>query len=137
MSYGEFSTVEIQWHSLCSSDFASDRWIRVVWSGINITAFPEFDFRRHSNALFQSLAVFCQLSKKIIQRSVESIITSTLFRPQALSQVELQSKAEAWFSQYRLNMQNTLKSQLEIIQQITMTNRLLSGSETNAVLTFL
>ena len=133
LSLGEFITLGVRWHQVCSSDFVTNRWFKAIFSGLNTSSFRIEDFRRHGSAQFQALAALCRLSKMIVQKGTMSIKTSTLLSPQVLSEIALQSETEALINQYQMTIKNTLEFQLEIVRQMTMSNQLFSGLETNAV----
>ena len=136
LAYGEFTSIQSTFHQVCSSDFVSDRWIKTLFAGsVPVYGYPKpGDFRHLGSAQFQALAGFCRLSELNFQQSIASFKTSTLLSSRVLSETALQSQTQAFIHQLQLTAPNTFKSQLQQVRELTLSNQLLSGLQTNGLL---
>ena len=130
--HGKFTALETNFHQVCSSDFISDRWFQAIDSGANSTYFFTNDFRTFGSAQFQALAGFCRLSKANIEQSIASFYLNTLISPQVLSEVTFQSQIQASIDEFRSTAPNAFRSQLRLVNQLTVNNKLISGLMTNS-----
>ncbi|CAF1190754.1 unnamed protein product [Adineta steineri] len=130
-SYGKFTSLQASFHQVCSSDFVTDQWLKAISSGVDSTYFYFTDFRTYGSAQFQALAAFCRLSKANIDQSITYFYQSTLLSPQVLSENVFQSQIRESINQFQITAPNTFKSQLRLINEITIHNLLMSGLPTN------
>ncbi|CAF4040860.1 unnamed protein product, partial [Adineta steineri] len=130
-SYGKFTSLQASFHQVCSSDFVTDRWLKAISSGVDSTYFNNIDFRTYGTAQFQALAAFCRLSKAGIDQSITHFYQSTLLSPQVLSEDVFQSQIRVSINQFQITAPNTFKSQLRLINEMTIHNQLISALPTN------
>ncbi|CAF4201298.1 unnamed protein product, partial [Adineta steineri] len=130
-SYGKFTSLQASFHQVCSSDFVTDRWLKAISSGVDSTYFNNMDFRTYGTAQFQALAAFCRLSKAGIDQSITHFYQSTLLSPQVLSEDVFQSQIRVSINQFQITAPNTFKSQLRLINEMTIHNQLISALPTN------
>jgi hypothetical protein len=135
--HGKFTALETNFHQVCSSDFVSDRWFQAIDSGANSTYFFTNDFRTFGSAQFQALAGFCRLSKTNIEQSIASFYLNTLISPQVLSEIPFQSQIQASIDEFRSTAPNAFRSQLRLVNQLTVNNKLMSGLMTNSFYLYL
>jgi hypothetical protein len=131
-SYGKFTSVQVTFHQLCSSDFVSDRWFKAINSGSNSTYFYKRDFRTYGSAQFQALAGFCRLSKASIEQSIALFYLNTLLSPQVLSETVLRSQTQSSIVSFQSTAPNAFKGQLRLLNQMTTNNELMSGLQTHS-----
>ncbi|UJR17114.1 hypothetical protein I4U23_004010 [Adineta vaga] len=130
--YGKFTSIQTIFHQVCSSDFITDRWFNAIHSQTNtITFFIKNNFRNYGSTHFQALAGFCRLSKANIEQSLDVFYQSTLLSPEIVSRNVLHSQTLSIITQFRLTAPNTFKTQLRLINEMTMNNQLVSGLQTN------
>ncbi|CAF1195609.1 unnamed protein product [Adineta steineri] len=129
--YNKFVSMEPRFHQICSSDFVTDRWINAMDSGTNTTYFHFEDFRRYGSAQFQALAGFCRLSKSSTNQSITFFTQNTLLSPKVLLEDTFRSHIHATIEQFKLTAPNTFKSQLSLINQITINSEFMSALQTN------
>ncbi|UJR18445.1 hypothetical protein I4U23_005350 [Adineta vaga] len=125
--YGTFTSVQVTFHEICSSDFITDRWINAINSGYNTTFFNGRDFRTYGSAEFQSLAGFCRLSKSYINQNIDSFYSNTLLSSEVLSEKILQSQTSSSIKQFQLISSNTFQNQLNLINNMIVGNGLNSA----------
>ena len=131
LSYGEFSSIQVSFHQVCASDFVSNRWITMINSGLNLPYLFWRDFRLFSSGQFQALASFCLLSKSNVNHSIALFALSTLLSPQVLTETLLRSRIQADSDQFQLTAFNTFTPQLNLVREMTRSNQLQSGLQTN------
>ena len=127
LNYGDFVTLETSFHPVCSSDLVSDRWIRAIFPGENISKFFQGDFRTIGSAQFQALAGLCRLSKENVQVILDSLYATSLISSQLLSENVFKSEVTAIIEQFQLTMHTTFRLQLQLINRMIFGNQLLSG----------
>jgi hypothetical protein len=130
--HGKFISINTSFHQVCSSDFVTDQWFNAINFGSNSSYLFGRDFRIYGSAQFQALAGFCRLSKANIKQNIDSFALNTFLSPQVLSEKVLRSQIEASIDQLKLTAPNTFKSQLGLLIQMTASNQLLSGLQTNS-----
>ena len=134
--YGELTSIQSAFHQVCSSDFVRDRWIEAIFSGSNSTYFHMTDFRTYGSALFQALASFCRLSKASVDQIISSFYTTSLLSTQLQTEADFQLQVEASISKFQLTAPHQFVKQLELVRQMMMANSLISGLQTNVILTY-
>ncbi|CAF4002956.1 unnamed protein product [Adineta steineri] len=130
-SYSKFTSLQTNFHQVCSSDFVTDRWLKAINSGVDSTYFNLMDFRTYGSAQFHALAAFCRLSKISVDQSITYFYQSTLLSPQVLSENVFQSQIRESINQFQITAPNTFKSQLRLINEMTIHNLLMSELPTN------
>ena len=134
LPYGDFTEIRANYHQLCSSDFVSDRWIRVIYSGANSTYFSVRDFRLFGSAQFQALAGFCRLTNLAVQQSIASFSSDIFIGSQVLSEAFVRSQTKSAIEQFQSTAPIIFTSRLKIILEITSANKLVSALQTNSIL---
>ena len=133
-SYADFTSIQVIFHQICSSDFISDRWIKAIYIDLYSTNFDVSNFQTYGSAQFQALAGFCRLSQSIVEQSIASFGLSTLISPKVLSRTVLNSQTESAINQSQLAATNSFRSQLQLVREVTRVNQLISGLTTNTAI---
>ncbi|UJR12711.1 hypothetical protein I4U23_016885 [Adineta vaga] len=136
LSYGEFISLEPILHQVCSSHFVSDRWIEAIFSGSNFTYFNLKDFRNFGSAQFQALAGLCNLSYSNLKQSIDSFKQSTFINSKMLPETTFQKEIQSAIDRFQQIVPRAFGTQLELIRQVTTSNRLVSGLQTNYIITY-
>ena len=131
--YADFTSFSPVFHQVCQSDFVSERWIKTIFSGINTTYFYLPDFRTYGSAQFQALEAFCRLSRAHVQESIASFQQTIFVSSQALAEAELVLQSQSAMNQFKATASEKFSNQLELILQTTVSNRLVSGLQTNFI----
>ena len=136
LPYDKFTSLQPILHQVCSSDFVSDRWISALFTGSNATYFYINDFRGFASAQFEALSAFCRLSDANIQQTIAAFGQNTFITSQLLSQAALERQIQSTIAQFRQTAPQTFKAQLELVIRVTASNRLISGLQTNYIISF-
>jgi hypothetical protein len=136
ISYGEFSSLQPTFHSVCSSDFVSDRWIKAIFSGTNTTYFSLTDFRTFGSAQFRALAGFCRLTKASVQQSITAFYQNILISSQVKFKDVLQLQTKEAIKQMKQIASNMFEPQLKLVRRMTTGNKLITGLQTNDIITY-
>ncbi|CAF0789830.1 unnamed protein product [Adineta steineri] len=131
ISYDQFTSINVRFHQVCSSDFISDRWIQSIFTGSNTTYFYLIDFRTYGSAAFQALASFCRLSKTHAFQSITLFNQMSFISPEILTQSVFQSQIDASIEQFQLTTPNEFKILLNLVQEMITHSKLQSGLQTN------
>ncbi|CAF1321675.1 unnamed protein product [Adineta steineri] len=134
--YGDFISLKPILHQICKSDFVSDRWIKAIYSGSNVTYFNLNDFRTFGNAQFQALAGFCDQSKSYLQQNIELFEKRTFISSELLSRSVFQEEIDLAITQFQQTISRAFATELELILRVITSNRLVSGLQTNFIISY-
>ncbi|CAF3883807.1 unnamed protein product, partial [Adineta steineri] len=134
IKYESFLNVTSRFHSICSSDFVSNRWIKYLYGGIPpIDLYSSNDFMYSAEAQFQILASFCQLSQKIVADALIQLGASDFINTQLLSSSSLDDRIQATINEFQLTMPQLFVRSLSLIRETIGANMLMSILSTNWV----
>ncbi|CAF1400997.1 unnamed protein product [Rotaria sp. Silwood1] len=131
ISYGKFISIQTRFHQICSSDFISNRWIKAIHIGLNITYFSAYDFRPEVSAMFKSLESFCRLSKDYAIQSIDSFNNNLFISQEVLTEPVFQSQTNFIIDQFLLSSPIDFLTELKLIQKMIIGNRFVSALQTN------
>ena len=134
--YGKFTSLRPIFHQICSSDFISDRWVTALFTGANATYFSLNDFRGFASAQFEALAAFCRLSDANIQQNIDSFNQNIFINSHLLPEAALQLQIQSAIDQFQQIAPRNFKAQLELLQRVMASNRLISGLQTNYIFSY-
>ena len=120
--YGTFLSVAPIFHPICSSDFVSDPWL------------TELDRSNDQEILqlcvpFRLLYLFCALVQKIVHAQLRQLDDTRIVNPRLIPQAQLESEADAKVKQVVSSARTAFFNALQLFQDTTSTNRLLSISD--------
>ncbi|CAF3746314.1 unnamed protein product [Adineta steineri] len=134
IKYESFLNVTSRFHSLCSSDFVSNRWIKCLYGGIPpIDLYSPNDFMYSAEAQFQILASFCQLSQKIVADSLVQLGGSDFINTLLLTSSSLDDRIQATLNEFQSTMPQLFVMSLSLIRETIGANMLMSILSTNWV----
>lgn len=131
--YSIFMSVEPEFHSICRSDFISDRWIYFISRKDKSILYRIFDFRTTASSQFQALASICNISLTIVEQSLLQFGFNQLISIQVIPPSILQIKLETIFNEFKLNIFSVFSTYRNLVLQFIVNNQLFSGLETNFV----
>ncbi|CAF4066819.1 unnamed protein product [Adineta steineri] len=134
LSYGEFISLKPNLHQICESDFVSDRWTKAIYSDSNVTYFNLNDFRTFGSAQFQALAGFCNQSGSYLQQNMDSLKKTMFISQELLTKSRFQEEINSTVTQFQQTLPRAFTVQLELILQVITGNRLISGLQTNIII---
>ncbi|CAF1223075.1 unnamed protein product [Didymodactylos carnosus] len=127
--YGKLIQLSASYHQVCSSQFTTDEWFQYI-SYTQVSIIHD-DFRRRGCYGFEMLSSFCQLTSQTINdellRFYSLIYTSSTITPNRTFQLETQ----ALIKQFQSTTTNSFLQLLQLILDITQSNGLISGLNTN------
>ncbi|CAF1179603.1 unnamed protein product [Adineta steineri] len=136
LSYGEFISLGPILHQICKSDFVLDRWTKAIYSDSNVTYFNLNDFRTFGSAQFQALAGFCDQSISYLEQNIDSFEKSKFISPQLLPRNLFQEETQTAIIRFQQSLPRAFAAQLELILQVISSNRLMSGLQTNFIISY-
>ncbi|CAF0881122.1 unnamed protein product [Didymodactylos carnosus] len=139
--YSKLIQLSPTYHQLCSSQFITDEWFQYTVYKLYLTPTELIhdDFRWRSSFGFQMLSSFCQLSSQTINDellrfySLLYLSSSSTITSNHTFQVEIQ----ALIKQFQSTTKNSFLQILQLILDITQSNSLISGLNTNYYVTLL
>ena len=127
IQYRSFLTVVPRFHSVCASDFVSERWISHLYDiAYNRESYPSDDFLRSAVVQFQLIAAFCQLSKQIVNETFAQLGTNGFITSRLLSSQQLDERIQTTMNELQSVMPNSFLSILSLIRETTAANKLVS-----------
>ena len=131
LTYSDFSSIQIQLHQVCTSDFISNRWLKAITIESNVSNSHFEDFRFLVNAQFQTLTAFCRLSQSHMEQNLIRYRTMTLLTTQTLSPAMFHVQTQFTLNEFFTTLLHDFSNEVRIIQQMIVSNQLLSKLQTN------
>jgi hypothetical protein len=133
LPYQSFTSLEVRFHEICSSDFVSNQWIEgVLSSGDSNSILPEHS-RAFASAQFQALASLCGLSQTHINQAVIAFGQKSLFSPDILLNELFVAQMHRSVDQLMGDVVNEFQQHLQLIRQMIVGNQLVSGPQSNFI----
>ncbi|UJR11883.1 hypothetical protein I4U23_016062 [Adineta vaga] len=98
----------------------------------NISYLP-IDFRTSASMQFQALASLCNISQTIVEKNLNEFLRKKLIVLKPISASSLLSQIQAIVADFQTHRLDIFYHELQLIQQMIISNQLLSGLETNFV----
>lgn len=134
ISYSSFVSLTPHFHSVCSSDFISDRWLEYLYRH-NASSYISADIRCVGNAQFQILRTLCQSSKEAIDNALQAKFTLAApinSRGALLPSELIHSQAKIVTDGFISNIASEQRRQRVLFGTFIERNFLLSGLPTSA-----
>jgi hypothetical protein len=157
IEYQRFIQFDPQLHAVCVSDFVTSKiWLKIIYpSWINdyyyyygpdypgfdsYAYFPAFrpkidDFRQIVSQLFQLLSSFCQLSLEKLNTGLLTFNFTTFITPNLVPQQQFDKQTSQIIDQFIDNIARSFISSLQLVNNMTSANMLLSALSSDSVLT--
>jgi hypothetical protein len=143
IEYQNFIRFYPYFHPICTSDFVtSNTWVEIdnpYWTfgayGQSILHTKLTDFRQIASSLFQLLSSFCQLSSQTLNIELLTFNFTTFITPNLLSQQQFEIQTSQIIDQFIDNTAHSLLSALQLINNMTSANMLISALSSDSVLT--
>ncbi|CAF4554186.1 unnamed protein product, partial [Didymodactylos carnosus] len=132
--YDKFIHLSPIYHQVCSSQFITDKWFKYINDSRPGGLIYTNDFRWLGLFQFQILENFCQLSSKTIDDELLIFYSQTTHLSQTAtiaSNITFQLQSQALIEQFQSTTKNNFLRLLQLIQDITQANKLISGLNTN------
>ena len=133
--YSNFMSLTPQYHSVCSSDFVSDKWLEYLYND-DASFYLAVDLRSIGNTHFQLIRTLCQSSKKAIDNAFQSTFTSaTLVNARgALLQSNLvRTEVDAFANDFINNIVSEQQRRHSLLTTFIDQNFLVTALETSAI----
>ncbi|CAF1535682.1 unnamed protein product [Adineta ricciae] len=142
IEYQNFISIQLRLHSVCSSDFTNPAlpWFKIDYP-LKLGEAPTFrtqidDFRHIAGPFFQMLFFYCELSLQTL-RSVLLLFNSTNYiTPNLVSIEQFRSQTNQFIHQFQESTAQSFISSLNLINNMTHANALVSGLLTDSTQTF-
>ena len=132
--YKNFVRVNTVLHPICSSDsFVSDDWITTVFRRLDYSRIWPMDVRKVLVAQWLLIRSFCLSSTLHLDDSISSFYSSNLITNEAQSPEYILSQAYASLDDIRRTSSARLVQTLTAIRQVTSSNLIVSGWNTDFV----
>lgn len=124
-----FLTITPIFHQVCSSDFVEEPWLNYLRSASS--RYVSTDFRFTGSVLFTILASFCRLANETINDSLPSFYSTQFVSSKVINQKHLNDEIESIIDLYVSTSSNAFAQSFELIRDMTFTDGLVSGLQTN------
>lgn len=133
IEYGQFISLEPNFHPVCSSTFVQEAWIIASQGSFYGAGAVNFeDFRGFAPAFFATLASLCSLSESTIIDDWQVFNESVLITSQLLGEKEFILRSNSALNQFQLDTIGQYKRTFALIQ--TVTDSSFSSAQTNTYL---
>ncbi|CAF1412535.1 unnamed protein product [Adineta ricciae] len=130
ISYKTFTELSAKFHQVCSSDFVSEEWIRLLYEANSTTLRYVVDFRATAFNQFQILRQLCQLSSTTISDGIEAFYQKSLISGKLLNKDLFSAQVQSDISTFtRITTEEFLRS-LTFMRSFMSGNELLTVIET-------
>ena len=125
--YRYFIRIENRFHQVCESDFVDEKWIDFLFVDGRWRDYERIDFRSRGAAYFDVLSEFCQMSKVIVNRSIEQFLDEVFISSTILSESELNLQMTAIGNRLKINTQTEFTRELQLLRDFSHGNTYMSG----------
>ena len=123
-------------HQVCSSVFVTDLWIDYLIQARGFNMLYNTDFRISSLSTFPTLSSLCRNVNDTIKNSLLRFYANVYVTSSIIPQEIFQTHVQSFVNQFWLLTVDDFLSSLQIVQNYTQTNSLLSALLTNGYLSF-
>ena len=125
ISYNSLISIHPTIHPICSSDFISDRWLKIVKNVYDHT--PQ-DWRNIAYAQFHLLARLCQLANNTINDAIEEFLIGSLVVSNVISLKEFNKQINQTLNGFFDSTLNSFVSLIELVHLLTQIDQFYMGS---------
>ncbi|CAF1531434.1 unnamed protein product [Adineta ricciae] len=134
-TYNESLEIKPIFHSICSSDFTTDKWRVAVTNNLisNLSVYSTRDYRRFISAHIQYLQGLCRISKEVVNNAINEFLSSLLVTVELLSEQDFHNRLNTLVKQSELNAPILLSRFLFITRIVYHGNAFMSTYGTNFI----
>lgn len=129
--YKAFTTTQVSFHQVCSSDFVQGSWIEFIFNQTSFSFDEKSDFRRTLPFFWQNIANLCDISIKAWSKAISSFEASYFFSPEAVSKAFVVDKSKAVLDKSILETGRSIVQNLQLFRRMLSGNQLVSALSTN------
>ena len=143
IEYQNFIRFDPQFHSICASDFVTSKtWLEIDYPSWKLDDMMSRhlrtnidDFRQIASPLFQLLSSFCQLSLQTLNTELLTFNFTTFITPNLVSPQQFKTQTSQIISQFMENTAHSFMSTLQLVNNMTFANMLISALSSDSILT--
>ena len=124
ISYQSLIQLNPTLHSICSSDFVSDRWLQLA---TNIYDYTFEDWRNQASAQFNLLSRLCQLANSTISGAIQQFLLQSLITTNVLSENELNIHINSTLNSFFESTMNSFVSLIKLVHLSPQIDQLFMG----------
>jgi hypothetical protein len=131
IEYKYFLTIDTTSHSICSSDFISEKWRDYLFLDKDWNRYDRRDIRVRGAAYFSFLSNLCQISQATINNSVNQFLNDRFINTQLITETEFEIQIDNSILQFRnVTLENFSRS-LKLLRDIINGNAFVSSYSLN------
>ncbi|CAF1289577.1 unnamed protein product [Adineta steineri] len=138
VKYHKFITqIELQNHSICSSDFLSPDRFETIWNGERQNAWDYYDysddddFRTWIKAQLEAVSKMCTISGKILDSSLTVWLQKDFVTARVISHNEFETQIKESMEELKRTIANELVLLVKLIQVTNVANQLATRQSSN------
>ena len=131
IGYREFTTLNVTYHQVCSSEFISEEWIDFLFGDVKWHRFPRKDMRIRAGAYFRLLSILCQLGQETVTKSVDEFLSRKFFTSEVTSENQLFVQMNQMIQQLQTSISQEFSSTIQLVGDFAQANTFVSSYNLN------
>lgn len=127
ISYSNFIHIEVFYHTICSSELISSRWINYISIIEDHWDYYPRDYRLNAVSHFLALRTFCQQIEETIDNAREVFYQTKLISAEVIPKELFQSQVNRTIETWKADTSNAFLRTIQIIRATTQGNQLRNG----------
>lgn len=124
--YRNAITINASFHQICASDYVRDPWFDFLFDDGIWFPYYRADLRIRGAAYFALLDSLCNLSRTVIENSIEQLMNEKFSNSYLISEHDFESKAQAIVDTFTTQTSLGFTSAIELINSVTHANTFVS-----------
>lgn len=125
--YKHFITINNTFHQVCESDFVDEKWIEFLFVDGRWKNYDRADLRSRGAAYFDLLSDLCQISKIVVNRSIDQFLDDVFVSATMMSESELNMHMNVIINQFKTSTPTRFSRDFELLRDLTHGNTFISG----------
>ena len=127
-----FITLVPNFHPICSSELLSSDWIEsITYSSFGRGTYHYLDIRSYGVYLFETALSFCLLANETAVDAITRFLSIDFVTTQVLPYPQFSEQTRALISDFQLDLENTFKQLLNIVDKTNQGNQVLTNRMSN------
>ncbi|CAF1389226.1 unnamed protein product [Adineta ricciae] len=131
IEYTSFLKIETKFHSICSSDFISKKWLKYLFLDKQWIGYDRRDIRVRGSAYFSFLLSLCKISEITIDNSINQFLNDIFINTQLITKSELEIQIDLVILQFRNITLEKFSESFKLLRDIVNGNAFISSYSLN------
>ncbi|CAF1157996.1 unnamed protein product [Adineta ricciae] len=127
IEYKYFLQIETKFHSICSSDFISKKWLKYLFLDKHWIGYDRRDIRVRGSAYFSFLLSLCKISETTIDNSINQFLNDVFINTQLITESQLEIQINSIILQFRNVTLEKFSESFKLLRDIMNGNAFISS----------